>query len=714
MRKRLVYLLALVAASCTTTTQDPSLQERASGVWTMEIGTPDKVDLLSELKLTPKWDAINAMESTQIPIDMAEFTAEVYDGDTYLRFPLEKDEKIFGLGLNFKTVEQRQRVLNLHVDHYGGRDDGRTHAPVPFFVSNKGYGVLINSARYVTAYVGTSNRNDSKLPNQEVDRNNDSKNWKAKPLSDNLEFRIPAEGVELIFFTGKNMLEVVRRFNLYNGGGTLPPKWGLGFWHRVPSLFSQDRVLQEIEEFESRNFPLTVVGLEPGWMTKSYPCTYEWDTERYPDPQSFMDAIKEKNLEANLWINQGVSSSSSVYEKILPYCGTHQIWNGAIPDYATKEACEIMIDHFTEHGLKYGVSGYKMDENDGYDFWMFPDVAKFTSGIPAESMRKIYGSLMQQFTTEMYKRDNKRTYGLVRSGNAGTSSFPYVLYNDYYDHSDFITALVNSSFIGVLWTPEMRTSDTAEEWLRRMQTVCFSPLAMLNAWHSGTQPWTFPEVADDVAFYASLRMQLLPYLYTAFAEYAMQGTPPMRAMNLEPAFADEFSEEVLGELHDTHNPYAMATRKEMKDQFMVGPDIMVAPIFAGQKSRQVTLPRGKWYDFYTGELVGEGTVIKASGLSRIPTYVRDGAIVPLFPAISKLDGTKLPLEIRHYGEKSGSYKLYDDDGESYNYESDGEYTFIDITVDVDAKGNKSGKFTVPAGAKLWSFNGDYKFTYMTK
>ncbi len=718
MNKVLVNILAFsLLSSCCSTNMDTqlNLEKRGAGVWEWQIGTPDKVTLTSELNIVPKWDAINEMSSVELPIDRDEIKATLMDGDTYLRFPLSEDEKIFGLGLNFKTVEQRGRVLDLHVDHYGGQDDGRTHAPVPFFVSSKGYGVLINSARYVTCYVGTSNRNDSKLPNQEIDRNNDSDIWEAQPLSDNLEFRIPAEGVELVFFTGENMLEVVQKFNLYNGGGTLPPKWGLGFWHRVPTLYGQDRIIEEIEEFEERNFPLSVIGLEPGWMSKSYPCTYEWDSERYPDPKRFMDQLKAKSLESNLWINEGVSSASEMYDDILPYCTTHQIWNGAIPDYATEEAKSIMKQHLTKYGLDYGVSGYKMDENDGYDFWIFPDVAEFPSGVPAESMRQIYGSLMQQFTTEMYREKNLRTYGLVRAGNAGTSSFPYVLYNDYYDHRDFITALVNSSFIGVLWTPEMRTSETSEEWLRRMQTVCFSPLAMLNAWASGTQPWSFDDVADDVQFYANLRMRLIPYLYTAFADYAFKGIPPMRAMNLEPAFADAKAEVIVGELHDTHNPYAMATRKEIKDQFMVGPDILVAPLFAGDKERTVVLPRGKWYDFYTGDYVGEAeSIVVNPGLSRIPTYVRNGGIVPLFPEISKLDGTKLPLEIRHYGDKEGAYKLYDDDGTTYDYDNNGDYAYIDIDVKVDSEGNKVGTVTMPTGKNVWSFNGDYKFVFMTK
>ncbi|MEZ4902121.1 MAG: hypothetical protein R2822_10370 [Spirosomataceae bacterium] len=77
---------------------------------------------------------------------------------------MEKEEQIFGLGLNFQTVNQRGRILNLHVDHYGGKDNGRTHAPVPFYVSSKGYGVLIDVARYITVYAGTAVRADTPNP----------------------------------------------------------------------------------------------------------------------------------------------------------------------------------------------------------------------------------------------------------------------------------------------------------------------------------------------------------------------------------------------------------------------------------------------------------------------------------------------------------------------------------------------------------------------
>ena len=716
MRKIVIYVCGLfmvLAAFACVQKDNVNLEwkKEGQGIWKISVGKQEKVTLLSELDITPQWKAIEEIGDAPLAIDPKDVKTEVVDGKTYIRFPLDKDEKIFGLGLNFKTVEQRGRVMRLHVDHYGGSDNGRTHAPIPFFVSSKGYGALINSARYIDVWVGTSVRQDSSNPPVAKDRNTD-KDWTAQPYSDNLEILIPAEGAEVIVFSGKTMLDVVRRYNLYNGGGCLPPKWGLGFWHRVPSLFTDTEIEREVQEFRDKGFPLNVVGLEPGWMTASYPCTYEWDNTRFPNPQAFTKKMKESNIQTNLWMNPYISPKGELYDRIKPYTSSHTVWCGIVPDYMMSEAQRILIDHFKKHQLNLGVSGYKMDENDGYDSWLWPDVASFPSGTSAEQMRQIYGSLMQKVTTQMYKDENKRTYGLVRAANAGTTSFPYVIYNDYYNHHDFITALVNSSFIGVLWTPEVRASRTSEEWLRRMQTVCFSPLAMLNAWADGTKPWTFPEVAESVKAISLLRMQLIPYLYTAFADYTFKGTPPVRAMNLEEGY--NMDEKMLQVSFDaTNNPYALAIKKEVKDQFMVGNSLLVAPLFEGEKERKVILPKGKWYDFYTGEFAGEGEIISVSpGLDKIPVYVKDGGIVPMFPPIRQIDNKQYPLEVRHYGNAPGIYDLYDDDGETFNYQK-GEFVRIVLTVDVDASNNKMGKASIPGGKNVWSYS-DYIFRYMTK
>ena len=447
-------------------------------------------------------------------------------------------------------------------------------------------------------------------------------------------------------------------------------------------------------------------------MSHSYPCSYEWDTIRFPAPRLLLQELEQQHIKTNVWVNPYLLPGSTLGGKIEPYTSSHTVWCGLVPDYMLQDAQGIMVKHFEDNQVDIGVSGYKIDENDGYDFWLWPDVAIFPSGTPAELIRQIYGSLLQSMTTKMYRKRNQRTYGMVRAANAGTSSFPYVLYSDYYNHKDYITALINSSFIGVLWTPEVRGAKTASEWLRRMQTVCFSPLAILNAWADGTKPWSFPEVADQIYELARLRMQLIPYLYTAFANYAFKGIPPIRAMYLEDGYQEKIKM-LQGKLDAVLNPYAMAIKKEVRDQYMLGEYILVAPMFADEVERDVVLPLGKWYDFYTGEFVGGGEVISVKQkMGRVPLYVKDGGIIPLWPAISELDMShKYPLEIRHYGEKSSEYNLYDDDGETYNYEQ-GDYTWITLKIVVNDLGDKFGTVVLPEGNKIWSFS-EYKFRFMT-
>jgi hypothetical protein len=124
----------------------------AEGVWKTQIGEPEAFDLFKAGDIDPNLVAISSVGNTGFPVDEQSVVGGMVDGKANLRFPLEKSEQIFGFGLNFKTIGQRGRILELHVDHYGGKDNGRTHAPIPFYVSDRGYGVFINSARYIKVW----------------------------------------------------------------------------------------------------------------------------------------------------------------------------------------------------------------------------------------------------------------------------------------------------------------------------------------------------------------------------------------------------------------------------------------------------------------------------------------------------------------------------------------------------------------------------------
>lgn len=708
-----IWIILMLLLCSQVKAQPIQWKEQYPGVWKGTFGQPEKYTLLGAAESKPQAATLEQLQSTDFPFPKMETYAELIDGKTYVRLPLTKNEQIYGLGLNFQTVHQRGKILNLHVDHYGGKDNGRTHAPVPFYVSSKGYGVLVNSAQYLTYYVGTGVRKDAKEPAEAKDRNTD-KTWNSRPYSDAVEIYVPAGGVEIYVFAGINPLDAIKRYNLFCGGGTLPPRWGLGFTQRVQKLYTAADVLREADEFEAHGFPLDFIGLEPGWQSRAYPCTFEWDKDRFPDPATLTKKLAEKGIRLNLWTNPYISPEAGISKAIAPFTGSHTVWNGTVPDLNHPEAKRILAGQLTDAQLNIGISGYKIDEVDGYDYYLWPDMAKFPSGISGIQMRQTYGVLAQKLTDSLYRSQNQRTYGLVRASNAGANNMPYVIYNDYYSHQDFITALVNSGFCGVLWTPEVRGSKTGQEWLRRFQSVVFSPMAMINAWSSGTKPWSFPEVADQVKYYAQLRMELMPYLYTEFARYHFYGTPPFRAMVLEDGFQGQ-SNALLGNQDLETNPYLEAVNKEVKDQYMCGEYILVAPLFAGESSRKVLLPKGNWYDFYTGKYVGNGVEIVANPeMDRMPVYVKDGGIIPMMTSRlhAPLAGEQVNLTVRHYGEKAGNYQLYDDDGVSFDYEK-GQYAWRRILVKKNAQGQLTGEISKPQAGKPNTF-GTVRFEFMTK
>jgi hypothetical protein len=320
--KFLKYTLCtlLLMATIKLNAQQLTWNEVEPGIWKAVAGKPEAFDLLKTAGAIPYHAGLVEMGKTSFPLPQADITAKIIDGKTYLSFPLDRTEQLYGFGLNFQTVHQRGKILTLHVDNYAGKDDGHTHCPTPFYVSSKGYGVFINCARYIKVYAGTAVNRDSKTPPKIQDRNVD-KDWKSKPYSDNVVMLVPAEGAEIYVFGGPTTMDAVRRYNLLNGGGCLPPRWGLGFTQRMQRLTDAAGVVAEAKAFEDKGYPLDFIGLEPGWQSKSYPCTFEWDKTRFAEPKTLVQDMLKKGVRINLWTNPYISPESPVYKQILPYTG---------------------------------------------------------------------------------------------------------------------------------------------------------------------------------------------------------------------------------------------------------------------------------------------------------------------------------------------------------------------------------------------------------
>jgi alpha-glucosidase (family GH31 glycosyl hydrolase) len=725
--KRLFSILALCSCAAiglraaAPVAVQPRWTEVAPGVWKATIGKAESFTLLSAAGGAPMKDALAAMPKAAFPIDQKEIEGRQWGWKTTARFPLGKSEDVYGLGVDFTNMRRNGSVFELHVDHWDSRKaiTGRTHAPVPLYVSTKGFAVLFDTARYLKVTVGHGVRLAAKEKPPVVDRTTAAKGeWQAQPRSDSIEVLVDAEGLDLYVFAGPSPLDAVRRYNLYCGGGALPPKWGLGFLSRVQTKYTSAQVLADIAEFKKNGIPLDMIGLEPGWMSHAYPCSFEWDATRFPDPKGFLAEVEKQNVRVNLWFNPYVGPPTTpLYSKLLPYAGTHLVWNGIVPDYTMSEARDIFVDHLKRTVVSLNpnaVGGFKLDEVDGYDRYLWPDTAVFPSGRDAEQLRQTYGLVLQRAVFDAFHQSNRRTMGQVRGTNAGASRFPFVIYNDNYEFDGYITAVSNSGFAGVLWSPEVRGSNSGEDMLRRTQAVCFSPLALYNGWASEQKLWTHADVKDLIRDAIVLRERLLPYFYNAFAQYHYQGTPVIRPMQLAAGLIAAAPREVAGKLDATTNPYEMpAAVREVKDQYFFGDALLVAPIPPNAKSRKVLLPAGKWYDFYTGKYAGENQTIEVKpSLAEMPVFVADGALIPLLaPRLAApRAGEVVALEVRHYGEAPGKLALYDDDGETFDFEKGNRsWTMLDVSKSADGK--FTGSVTPDKSGQKWSY-GDVKWTFM--
>jgi len=633
----------------------PVWNEVEQGVWVAQIASKDRPTLSESSRSKPRTDRLKALGKGSLPFQLDDVKLVKGKDSVAVYVPLADGEKIFGLGLQMAGGNRRGGVYHLRLDHYEKGND-RLHVPTPLYVSSAGYAVFLNTSRPTNFHVGVSNRLDDRSRPKFRDRNTD-RQWDAQPPSNWVEASVEEKGLEVVVFAGPTAMDAIRRYNLFYGGGCLPPIWALGFWHRTPSLATALSVKEEVEEFEKRGFPLDVIGLEPGWQSRSYPGSMEWSSDRFPEPARLVQSMAEKGINVNLWENPFVAPNSNFFTRLKNRFGSHTVWLGAVPDVLDSTARKITQEFHRENHVSLGVSGYKIDEVDGFDVWLWPDHAQFPSGPGGLQMRQVYGVLWQELLFEMYRKQNKRTFGLVRGSNGAASRFPFAIYSDTYDHRQYVTASTNCSLAGTLWCAEIRSADSPEEWVRRMQSACLSPIAQLNAWADGTKPWSFPSVNDTVRDAMLLRQSLVPYLYTAFAQYWLDGTPPVRPMSL-------------------------VDGGEETDQYLLGGDLLVAPMFVRETKRKIRLPKGRWYDYKTGVFVGEDTTITVSPtLQEIPVFVRGGAAIPTFEnstnVLKSLREGRVTL--RCYGEGSYRGQLFEDDGTTFDYER-GDFGLFDVLV----------------------------------
>jgi alpha-D-xyloside xylohydrolase len=646
-------------------------------------------------------DAINALPVPQdLPFSLRNIRCRIRQARTVVYIPCdEPEEEIYGLGLDPKAYRQKGLRKRLTVSAVPIGKTGASHGPVPFYVSTKGYGVWVDTARVPFVHVARlspkevsepkATRKPQELGTSEADL------YAAQEGSEKLAvvFDIPgAQGVDIYVFGGPTIRESVQRYNLFSGGGAMPPLWGLGLKYRNYTQGDAKTVMNVAKTLREQRIPCDMMGLEPGWQTAAYSCSLLWSEKRFPNHQQFVDELIAMGYRVNLWEHAYIHPTSPLYPKLKPHSGDFVVWKGLVVDFADSKAFQIFADYHEDYLVKNGITGFKADECDRQPItdvtpFNYPYCSTFPSGIDGDQMTQLYGYLYQRCILSVFNKNNLRTWSDVRATASLAAPLPFNLYSDAYDQSEYLRQLLNASFAGLLWSPEVRAAQSRAELTSRVGMAVFSAQTCFNPWSVPNPLWMqfdgeknkkniflpkheMEEVIAEVRELVELRMSLIPYLYAAFYRYRQQGLPPVRALPIE-------------------YPGDKRVRR-IEDAYMFGDNLLVTPIPAGRTERSVYFPAGEnWIDFksHTKYRGGKSYPIEVRA-GETPVFVRENSLVPLAKPVQYVaDDTVFEITVYVYGDNPEPFVLFEDDGISYDHQK-GVYNEVTLWWDAVAKKGK--------------------------
>ena len=677
-----VLLMAFLATKAQT------IQKVANGVWKITYGIPEK-HLPAEFKNPPAAECLNKMQRVNDPpIDIKRIHFSQMAKGVLAEMLIDTSERFYGFGLQTNTFDQTGMRREIRTNSWTVGNVGFGHASMPFYISTKGYGVVVNSSRYITFYMASKGKLDDRLRNPQKNHKDrkielSTVNLYGKAVTPSDEVSIQVEGtrgIEMYVFAGPDMMQVMQRYNLFSGGGGIPPLWGLGFKYRAKATFTDKQIEQTGQYFRDNHIPCDMIGLEPGWQTASYSCSFAWNPKNFPAPDSFVNTMNNSGFKLNLWEHAYTHPSSPIFTKIAPYSANYTVWGGAVPDFISAGGRAVFGNYHESNFVKKGISSFKLDECDAADYskadreWSFPDIATFPSGVDGEQMRQLYGLLYQQTMLNLYHKNNMRTMFDVRASHLFAAPYTAALYSDMYSHADFVRMIVNSGFSGVNWSPELRETANDAELIRRLQTITMSSHMVVNCWYMNLPPWlqydvvknsknellsNYKDLEQKAKKLIQLRMSLLPYLYAAFAKYHFEGTPPFRALMMD-------------------YPTDKNTWK-IDDEYMMGESLLCAPFLDSSSERTVYLPEGNWYDYNTNrKYKGGETYTISMNLDQIPMFVKDNTLLPLADPVEYVTpSTVFDVSCKIYGNPTGAVKLFEDNSTTYNFEK-GQYNWVNL------------------------------------
>ncbi len=509
------------------------------------------------------------------PMAMALLTQ---NGETYLREQLstQAGEKIYGLGEHFGPfVKNGQSIDTWNED--GGTDSEIGYKNVPFYLSNRGYGILVNHPGKVSFEVTSHHVN-------------------------RVQFSVADHRLDYYIFGGPTPKEAIDQYTALSGRPALPPAWSFGLWLSTSFTTNYDEkaILANIEKMETCGIPVSVMHFDCFWMKELTWCSFLWDRRFFPDPEGMLRRIKEKGVKACVWINPYIAEASPLFAEGADQGFLLKKADGDVFQVDSWQPGMGLVD-FTNPGarkwyadklrslIEMGVDAFKTDFGE-----RIPVNVRYYDGSDPERMHNYYTYQYNQTVFDLLKEVKGEGEAVVfaRSATCGNQKFPVHWGGDntstYASMAETLRGGLSLGMSGFgFWSHDISgfigkaTPDLYKRW------VAFGLLSSHSRLHGNDtprMPWLYDDESVEVLrFFNNLKKQIMPYLLETAKEAHDHGWPVMRPMVLE--FPDD------------------PACPSVDMQYMLGEAVLVAPVFKDTGEVTYYLPGGEWRNLLTGETV---------------------------------------------------------------------------------------------------------------
>ena len=531
-------------------------------------------------------------------------------------------ELVYGLGERFGPLVKNGQVVDIwNAD--GGTSSEQAYKNVPFYLTNRGYGVLVNHPGHVSYEIGS----------EAVER---------------VQFSVAGESLEYFIIYGPTPKQILERYTALTGRPAHVPAWTYGLWLSTSFTAKYDAatVYSFVDAMAERDLPLSVFHFDCFWMREFNWCDFTWDPRTFPDPEGMLARLHEKDVHICVWINPYIGQRSPLFAKAqaagyLLKRPNGDVWQSdlwqagmGLVDFTNPDATAWYQSELRRL-LDQGVDAFKTDFGE-----RIPLDVEYFDGSSPERMHNYYTQLYNQAVFDVLKeaRGEGQAVLFSRSATVGGQQLPVHWGGDststYESMAETLRGGLSLALSGfAFWSHDIGGFEGTPDPGVFKRWTAFGLLSSHSRFHGSSSyrvPWAFDDEAVDVTRkFTKLKLALMPYLYAAGLQATATGTPVLRPMQLE--FGDDPATGYLDR------------------QYMLGADLLVAPVFTADGSVEFYLPAGTWTSFFTGETVtGPRWRRETHGFDSIPLYVRDGAVVAIGarqdrPDYNYLDGLTLQL-----------------------------------------------------------------------